>query len=161
MRRAPASELYTAAMVAHAARATRQRLREVSVEHEVPFHDVDAMRLVWHGHYLKYFELARTKLLRSCDIDAGDLVGGRFQFVVIESRCRHGGPLRYGDRMRISAWFSDLSRRIVISYEVWNLTLGRRAARGHTALATLDGEGNLLFETPAPIVSRIEGTGRG
>jgi acyl-CoA thioester hydrolase len=132
------------------------RLREVSVEHEVPFHDVDALRVVWHGHYFKYFELARTQLLRSCGLDAGGIVGTRYQFLVIDSRCRHGGPLRYGDRVRTSAWFSSLSRRILIAYEVWNLTLGRRAARGHTALATLDGEGRLLLETPAEIVRRIQ-----
>ena len=30
---------------------------------EVPFHDVDTMHVVWHGHYLKYFEVARCKLL--------------------------------------------------------------------------------------------------
>ena len=30
---------------------------------EVPFHDVDTMNVVWHGHYLKYFEIARCKLL--------------------------------------------------------------------------------------------------
>jgi len=23
---------------------------------EIPFHDVDTMNVVWHGHYLKYFE---------------------------------------------------------------------------------------------------------
>jgi acyl-CoA thioester hydrolase len=145
-------------MVAHAGLPTRARLREVSVEHEVPFHDVDALRVVWHGHYFKYFELARTQLLRSCGLDGGDLVGHRFQFVVIDSRCRHGGPLRYGDRVRTSAWFSDLNRRILIAYEVWNLTLDRRAARGHTALATLDREGGLLFEIPDEILRRIHGS---
>ena len=25
---------------------------------EVPFHDVDTMDVVWHGHYLKYFEIS-------------------------------------------------------------------------------------------------------
>lgn len=135
----------------------RERLREVSVEHEVPFHDVDALRVVWHGHYFKYFELARTALLRACALDAGELVGGRYQFRVIDARCRHVGPLRYGDHMRVHAWFSDLERRIGIAYELWNLTLGRRAARGHTALATLDRDGTLLFETPDEIVRRIRG----
>lgn len=144
-------------MVAHAGSRAGARLREVSVEHEVPFHDVDALRVVWHGHYFKYFELARTQLLRAVGLDAGELIGGRYQFVVIDSRCRHGGPLRYGDRMRISAWFGDLHRRIRIGYEVWNLTLGRRAARGHTVLATLDREGGLLFETPEEILRRIRG----
>jgi acyl-CoA thioester hydrolase len=144
-------------MVAHAEHRPRGRLREVAVEHEVPFHDVDALRVVWHGHYFKYFELARTPLLRSVGLDAGALVGGRYQFVVIESHCRHGGPLRYGDRMRIAAWFGALHRRIQIGYEIWNLTLDRRAARGHTTLATLDGEGALLFETPPEILHRIRG----
>ena len=144
-------------MVAQPGPRTRTRLREVSIEHEVPFHDVDALRLVWHGHYYKYFELARTKLLRSCGLDAGDLVGGRYRFVVIDSRCRHGAPLRYGDRMRVSAWFGDLRRRIEIAYEIWNESSDRRAARGHTTLATLDGEGVLRFETPPEILARIRG----
>ena len=38
---------------------------EAAIEVEVPFHDVDAMTVAWHGHYLKYFELARTQLLRA------------------------------------------------------------------------------------------------
>ena len=25
----------------------------VAVEMEIPFHDVDTMHIVWHGHYLK------------------------------------------------------------------------------------------------------------
>jgi acyl-CoA thioester hydrolase len=146
-------------MVAHpsAASTPRARLHEVVVEHEVPFHDVDALRVVWHGHYFKYFELARTRLLRSVGLDAGELIGGRFQFVVIDSRCRHGGPLRYGDRMRVAAWFGDLHRRIHIAYEIWNTTLGRRAARGHTTLATLDREGGLLFATPPEVLRKIRG----
>ena len=39
------------------------RLRETSVELEVPFHDIDGMGIVWHGHYFKYLEIARTKLV--------------------------------------------------------------------------------------------------
>ena len=28
----------------------------------VPFFDLDPMQVVWHGHYYKYMELARTEL---------------------------------------------------------------------------------------------------
>ena len=35
---------------------------EASVRLKVPFHDVDTMQVVWHGHYLKYFEQARQVL---------------------------------------------------------------------------------------------------
>jgi acyl-CoA thioester hydrolase len=132
-----------------------QRLRETSVELEVPFHDVDAMGVVWHGHYFKYLEHARSALLRSCDLDAGDLIGPRYRFFVIESRCRHGYPLFYRDRMSVTAWIRDLRHRIFIAYEIRNLTRRRRSARAHTILATTDLDANLLLETPDEIQRRL------
>jgi acyl-CoA thioester hydrolase len=30
---------------------------------KIPFHDVNMMEVVWHGHYVKYFEIARYALL--------------------------------------------------------------------------------------------------
>lgn len=131
------------------------RLRETSVELEVPFHDIDGLGIVWHGHYYKYLELARTRLLRSVGLDAGDIIGPRFRFVIVESHCRYTSALRYGDQVRVTAWFGDLRHRIRIVYEVIHVASGRRAARGHTILATTDLEGRLLLETPHGIVERI------
>ena len=37
------------------------RTLEAEVELEVEFHDVDAMEVAWHGHYVKYFERARME----------------------------------------------------------------------------------------------------
>jgi acyl-CoA thioester hydrolase len=131
------------------------RLRETAVEVEVPFHDVDGLGIVWHGHYYKYFEIARTRLLRSVGLDQGDVIGPRWRFLVVESHCRYAAALRYGDKVRVSAWFGDVRHRIKISYEAVSLSTGRRAARGHTILATTDLEGRLLLETPSGIVNRI------
>ena len=133
----------------------RTRLRETSIDIEVPFRHVDAMGVVWHGNYYAYMEEARTRLLRSCGLDAGDLIGPRYFFFVIESRCRHGYPLFYRDRARVTAWVRDLSHRIHIAYEIINLSHERRAARGHTILATTDLERNLLLETPDEIQRRL------
>jgi acyl-CoA thioester hydrolase len=134
-----------------------ERLHETSVDLEVPFHDVDSLGVVWHGHYYKYLEVARTRLLRSRSLDAGDIIGPRFRFLVVETRCRYAWPLRYGEQLRVAAWFGDLRHRIRISYEITNLTAGRRSARAHTILATTDLDGRLLLETPDGIVRRIQG----
>lgn len=132
------------------------RLCETSVELEVPFRHVDLMGVVWHGHYYEYLEEARTQLLRACDLDGGDgLIGRRYSFFVIESRCRYVFPLHYRDRMRVTAWVKDLERRIFIAYEITNLTHQRRSARAHTVLATTDRERNLLLETPDEIQGRL------
>ena len=133
-----------------------ERLREVRIELEVPFHDIDGLGIVWHGHYYKYLELARTKLLRSVGLDAGDVIGPRYRFVIVESHCRYTSALRYGDGVRVAAWFGDYRHRIRILYDVTNVATGRRAARGHTILATTDLDGRLLLETPPGIVERID-----
>ncbi len=36
---------------------------EAEIEIEIPFYDVDSAGIVWHGNYVKYFEVARCVLL--------------------------------------------------------------------------------------------------
>ena len=131
------------------------RLRETSVELQVPFSHVDMLGVVWHGHFFEYIEEARTQLLRSCGLDAGSLIGSKYLFFVIESKCRHTFPLFYADRMRVVAWIKDIEHRISIHYEITNLNHDRRAARAHTILATADLQRNLLMETPDEIQRRL------
>jgi acyl-CoA thioester hydrolase len=135
--------------------ASRPRLHETRALVDVPFHHVDALGIVWHGHYPKYFEAAGMALLRKLALDGGDLIGERYRLVVIETACRHAFPLRYADRVAVTAWISEYERRLVIRYEVRNLSHERRAAHGHTTLATLDADGRLRLETPPEIVARI------
>ena len=55
----------------------------------------------------------------------------------------------------MTAWVRDVEHRVNIKYELHNLTHERRAARGHTILATTDLERNLLLVTPDAIVRRL------
>jgi acyl-CoA thioester hydrolase len=126
-----------------------------TIEGEVPFHDVDPLHIVWHGHYYKYVEIARTALFRRHGIDGLDLLRLGFRFVVAHSECRHVSALRYGDKYRVRAWFIDSEQRVNVGYEVWNLTADRRAARARTALVTTDADGEMLLETPKVIRDRI------
>ena len=120
------------------------------VELEVPFHDVDSLEVVWHGHYLKYLEIARTKLLRDLGFEPRPGLGtpgrGKRQhsLLVVESQCRHLRPLRYGDRVRVTAWIKDAEPQIRIAYEVWNLTRDERSARARTTLVLVDADGKLV-----------------
>jgi acyl-CoA thioester hydrolase len=133
----------------------KARLHETSILHEVPFHDVDLTRRVWHGHYYKYLELARTALFRAHGLDDDALIPKRFMLYVVETRCRYTFPLCYREQMRVSAWVREVERRLSVAYEITNLSQGRRAARALTILATVSPEGRLLMETPHEIVERI------
>ena len=127
------------------------RPHETRIESEVPFHDVDPMQIVWHGHYYKYFELARTALMRSVSLDNDAIARSRHRILVTETKCRYAYPLRYGERFEVAAWFRDIKNRLCVAYEITNLTQSRRSARGHTVLAWTDIDGRLLLETPRAI----------
>src|SRR5690606_38392848 len=120
----------------------------VTVQLDVPFHDCDPLFVVWHGRYLEYFEVARTALFRSVALDVPDIMRLGLRMYVTDARCRYMFPLAYGDVVRVRAAFTAATPLIRVAYEVTNVTKGRRSARGYTTLATTDGAGVLLPETP-------------
>jgi acyl-CoA thioester hydrolase len=133
----------------------------VSVEVEIPFHDVDLLNVVWHGHYAKYLELARTALLRARRLDAADLLELGYRFFVSESHVRHVFPMRYAERLRVSAWFLDVENRLNIAYDLVNLTQQRGCAQATTVLVTTTDQATLCLETPAPLLARLRAPGPG
>ncbi len=133
----------------------------VAVELEVPFHHVDILEVVWHGHYPEYLEVARTALLRSRRLDAPEMRELGYRFYVSESHIRHVAPLRYGDRLRVSAWFRDVENRLDIAYDLENVTRGHRCAQASTILVTTTHAGTLCLATPEPILERLRAGGPG
>lgn len=130
----------------------------VSIRHQVPFHDVDSVHIVWHGHYYKYFELARTELYRSIDLDIPRMKELGYSFPVIESHCRYTHPLRYGDRFEIEARFKTWDHYIKVDYQLSDLVKGIRFANGFTKQAVCMGvSGELLLEVPESIRTSISG----
>ena len=123
---------------------TRPPKDAVEFEAEVPFHDVDALRVVWHGHYYKYFEVARTLLFARHAIDGPDLMELGYRFVVSNAESRHVSALTYRDRYRVRAWFlGDAAHRVDVAYEVWSVTNDVGVARGRTEVVTTDAQGTM------------------
>jgi acyl-CoA thioester hydrolase len=133
----------------------------ISIELEIPFHDVDVLEVAWHGHYPKYLELARTAFVRSRRLDTAEMRSLGYRFYVSEYFLRHVAPLRYGDRVRVHAWPVEIENRIRIAYQIQNLTLAKLAAQGWTVLVSTDADGELCLETPPPILERLRAPGPG
>ncbi len=129
--------------------------RRETVRLVVPFHDCDPMGIVWHGHYLKYFEHARTALFRRCGLDVPEVRDLGLRIYVADARLRFTHPLGYGDEIEVSAKTTATAPLLRIVYSVRNLTRQRRSARGNTVLAITDANGGLLQETPPEIAKRL------
>jgi acyl-CoA thioester hydrolase len=124
-------------------------------EFDVPFHDVDALGVVWHGHYLKYFECARTKLLE--ELGLGGEISRNFPYtwVVIESKLRHIASLQFQQKTRVEARLVDVNYRIHVAYRITDAVTDEKICKGYTMLATLDKNRTLLLQTPNALLNYL------
>lgn len=103
-----------------------------SAEIEVPFHDVDAMCVCWHGHYLKYFEIARSALLRLFDYDYPEMQASGYLWPIVEVQVKYVRPARYGQKINVRAQLLEYENRLKIAYEIFDVVSGERLTKGHT-----------------------------
>ena len=61
-----------------------QGVLHVDTEVLVPFFDVDSMLVVWHGHYVKYLEVARCALLDHLEHNYLQMQASGFAWPVID-----------------------------------------------------------------------------
>ena len=77
------------------------------VEIEVPFFDVDSMDVVWHGHYVKYFEEARCALLDKLGHNYRQMRDAGYAWPVIDLQLRYIRGAQFGQRIRVRADLVD------------------------------------------------------
>jgi acyl-CoA thioester hydrolase len=123
---------------------------------EVPFHDVDSMGVVWHGHYVKYLELARTALLRRAGLDFGQMGELGVLWPVATCRLKYVRPLRYGQRVQVRAELLECANRLRVRYLITDAETGERTTSAETVqLAVKADTGELLFDTPPEVQAAI------
>ena len=126
------------------------------VELEIPFHDVDMMGVVWHGHYAKYFEIARSRLLGALDYDYRQMKESGYAWPVIEMQVRYAQPLEFEQRVVVQARIVEYECRLRIDYEIRDAGSGRRLTRGHTVQVALDmSAGEMCFASPGILLEKL------
>ena len=74
------------------------------VEIEIPFFDVDPMAVAWHGHYVKYFEVARCAMLRKIDYDYPKMHESGYMFPVVEIYLKYVNAARCSSARTSATW---------------------------------------------------------
>ena len=130
---------------------------EAAIEVEVPFHDVDAMTVAWHGHYLKYFELARCALLRRFDYDYPQMQESGYLWPVVECHAKYVRPARYGQRLRVEATLIEYENRLKIAYLIRDAASGERLTKGYTTHVAIDAKTReLQFVSPPVVLEKLQ-----
>lgn len=130
----------------------------VSCEHEIeiPFFDVDLMEIVWHGHYVKYFELARCVLLDKIDYDYMQMRESGYTWPVIDLHIRYAKPARFGQKIIVQAKLTEWENRLKINYQIIDKQTGQRLTKGHTYQVAVAIDSNeMCYESPAIIWQKL------
>ncbi len=123
---------------------------------EVPFHDVDVMRVAWHGHYVKYFEIARCALLDKIEYNYPEMEQSGYAWPVIDLRIRYAHPLRFQQKVKVIATLVEWENRLKINYQIDDLVTGQRLTKGYTVQVAVDMSNNeMLFVSPAILFEKI------
>jgi len=109
----------------------------------VAFADTDAMGVVWHGNYLRWFEMGRTELMRPTELPYPALVGRGIHLPVIEALVRYRRPARYDDLLIVRIGRVSCSGvRLRIDYRI---ECGAALiVDGHTEHAFTDATGRVM-----------------
>ena len=107
-------------------------IRTEVIEIEVPFHDVDMMEVVWHGHYAKYLELARCVLLDSFDYNYMQMRASGYAWPIIDMQLRYIKGARFGQRICVKASLVEWENRLKINYLITDFATGERLTRAYT-----------------------------
>ncbi|RLA19561.1 MAG: acyl-CoA thioesterase [Gammaproteobacteria bacterium] len=123
---------------------------------EVPFHDVDPMEVVWHGHYVKYLEIARCTLLDKIDYNYPQMKESGYAWPVIDLRIRFAQPLRFQQKILVKAELVEWESRLKINYQINDLESGRRLSKGYTVQVAVDmSRGEMLFASPEILLFKL------
>ncbi|HMN44779.1 MAG TPA: thioesterase family protein [Povalibacter sp.] len=129
---------------------------EAEVDITVPFHDIDSIGVAWHGHYAKYFEIARCALLDSFNYGYDAMRESGFMWPVIDMRIRYIKPVRFGQRVIVKATLREWENRLLIDYLVSDQASGQRLTRGTTSQVAVDMKnGEMCFVSPAILFERL------
>jgi acyl-CoA thioester hydrolase len=108
----------------------------------VRYAETDQMGVAWHGHYLAWFEVGRTDLLRRQGVTYRELEEGGLRLPVIDARLSYVRPALYDDLLEIRTTVSEIrGARVRFEYEVHRQGTEGPQDTGATENAAVDGRG--------------------
>jgi acyl-CoA thioester hydrolase len=125
-------------------------------EIQVQFFDLDPMEVVWHGHYVKYLEMARCALLDTIDYNYAQMKASGYAWPVIDLHLRYVDSARFGQRLKVCAEIVEWENRLKIDYLIIDPVSGRRLLRGSTTQVAVDmATREMCFVSPAVLLRKL------
>lgn len=117
--------------------------------------DTDAMGIVYHANYIKWFEIGRTELFREMGITCMNPDATGVYFPLTKVYCHYILPVCYDDVVNVDTSIDYLRRASIrFVYHLRNENRDNLLTEGYTIHACTDGKGKII-RIPSTITDKI------
>lgn len=116
----------------------------------VRFSEVDSLRIVWHGNYLKYFEDGRDAWEAQYGLNSLE-VYEKYGLLapLVKTNIEFKYPLRYNETGLIETTFvNSPAAKVIFRYKIFNADRTQLKVTGETVQVFMDTENILQLNTP-------------
>ena len=122
----------------------------------VEFHDVDSMNIVWHGHYVKYLEIARCRLLEKIGYDYNVMLNSGFAWPIVDIRVKYIKPIVFQQHIIIETHLVEWEHRLKFNYSIFDKISMDKLSKATTTQMAINMKTNeTLFESPDLLINLI------
>ena len=127
-------------------------------QHRVNFYDTDAMEVVRHANYIRWFEIGRVEFLRAVGITLNDLMEAGYVFPITDVSAKFVAPGRFDDELVIVTRPTALTQvKMAFDYEVRRVADDVLLVLGHTQNVFTNRETGRIAKLPAKFYEKLQG----
>lgn len=125
--------------------------------HKVNFYDTDAMAVVHHANYIRWFEIGRVEFLRAAGITLTEMMDDGYVFPITEVSAKYMNPARFDDELVIETTPVALTKaKMAFSYRVLRKADNLLLVTGFTQNVFTSKETGHIVRLPAKYYERLQ-----
>ena len=92
----------------------------VNAYHHVNFYDTDAMAVIHHANYIRWFEIGRVEYLRSIGITLTEMMDDGYVFPITDISAKYVSPGKFDDNLVIETTATALTKaKMCFKYRIY------------------------------------------
>lgn len=116
----------------------------------IRFNEVDALGIVWHGNYVKYFEDGREAFGEKFELNFQNVyINDGFVTPIVTVECNYKQSLKYGDRAIVQTrYVPSRASKIIFEYSIFRASDRVLMTTGKTVQVFVSRAGDLFYTVP-------------
>jgi acyl-CoA thioester hydrolase len=105
----------------------------------VRFNEADPLGIVWHGHYIRYFEDGREAFGKKYGVTYLDFYKQGFAVPIVSVQCDYKKPLRYGESVIVECLYMETpAAKLKFTYKIFEADTKALVATGSSMQVFVD-----------------------